>query len=120
MWVAAERLPQFGTLYPDAHLAPPIEAPAEFAERAWTRDDALVEIVRSRLEGLGPTTTSAIAGFRNLRFRSLSEELFQRFEKENHAAHQSDEGSDEETGASSEDQVESAAAFRRLRWSSGL
>ncbi|MDQ6922850.1 MAG: DEAD/DEAH box helicase, partial [Pseudomonadota bacterium] len=62
MWVAAERLPQFSTLYPNARLAPAIQAPAEFAERAWTRDDALVEIVRSRLEGLGPTTTSAIAG----------------------------------------------------------
>ena len=34
---------------------------AEFAERTWTRDDALLEIVRSRLEGLGPTTTAAIA-----------------------------------------------------------
>jgi ATP-dependent Lhr-like helicase len=61
MWVAAERLPQFSTLYLNARLAPQIQAPAEFAERPWTRDDALVEIVRSRLEGLGPTTTSAIA-----------------------------------------------------------
>lgn len=61
MWVAAERLPQFDPLYPNARLAPPIQAPEEFAERAWTREDALVEIVRSRLEGLGPTTTSAIA-----------------------------------------------------------
>ena len=62
MWVAAERLPQFDAVYPNIRLAPPIEAPAEFAERVWTRDDALVEIVRSRLEGLGPTTTGAIAG----------------------------------------------------------
>ncbi|HWZ73565.1 MAG TPA: DEAD/DEAH box helicase [Casimicrobiaceae bacterium] len=61
MWVAAERLPQFHAVYPNIRLAPPIEAPAEFAERAWTREDALVEIVRSRLEGLGPTTTRAIA-----------------------------------------------------------
>ena len=61
MWVAAERLPQFHALYPNARLAPPIEAPAEFRERTWTRDDALTEIVRSRLEGLGPVTASAIA-----------------------------------------------------------
>ena len=61
IWVAAERLPQFHAVYPDLVLAPPIEAPAEFAERQWTRDDALVEIVRSRLEGLGPLTTRAIA-----------------------------------------------------------
>src|ERR1700724_4900754 len=62
IWVAAERLPQFHAVYPNLVLSPPIEAPAEFAERTWARDEALVEIVRSRLEGLGPTTTSAIAG----------------------------------------------------------
>src|SRR6185369_16637564 len=61
MWVAAERLPQFHAVHPNARLAPPIEAPAEFRERTWTRDDALTEIVRSRLEGLGPVTTRAIA-----------------------------------------------------------
>jgi ATP-dependent Lhr-like helicase len=61
MWVAAERLPQFHAVYPTARLAPPIDAPAEFRERAWTRDDALTEIVRSRLEGLGPVTANAIA-----------------------------------------------------------
>jgi ATP-dependent Lhr-like helicase len=61
MWVATERLPQFHAVYPTARLAPPIGAPAEFRERAWTRDDALTEIVRSRLEGLGPVTANAIA-----------------------------------------------------------
>ena len=61
MWVAAERLPQFHAVYPDARLAPPIEAPAEFSKRPWTREEALVEIVRSRLESLGPVTTSAVA-----------------------------------------------------------
>jgi len=61
MWVAAERLPQFHAVYPNARLVPPIEAPAEFRERTWARDDALTEIVRSRLEGLGPVTTRAIA-----------------------------------------------------------
>jgi len=61
MWVAAERLPQFQAVYANARLVPLIAAPAEFAERQWSRDDALVEIVRSRLEGLGPVTTAAIA-----------------------------------------------------------
>jgi 3-hydroxyacyl-CoA dehydrogenase len=62
IWVPAERLPQFHAVHPNLVLSPPIEAPTEFAQRTWTRDDALVEIVRGRLEGLGPTTTSAIAG----------------------------------------------------------
>jgi ATP-dependent Lhr-like helicase len=61
IWVAAERLPQFHAVYPNARPTPAIQAPAEFADRPWTRDDALVEIVRSRLENLGPITAIAIA-----------------------------------------------------------
>ncbi|HEX4523722.1 MAG TPA: DEAD/DEAH box helicase [Casimicrobiaceae bacterium] len=61
MWVAAERLPQFHALYPNARLTPTIEAPVEFRERTWARNEALTEIVRSRLEGLGPVTTGALA-----------------------------------------------------------
>ena len=61
LWVAAERLPQFQCVYPHAQWSPPIDAPAEFVRRAWSREDALVEIVRSRLEGLGPVTGDAIA-----------------------------------------------------------
>jgi ATP-dependent Lhr-like helicase len=60
MWIAAERLPQFESLFPDAHRSPPIDAPEEFI-REWSREAALVEIVRSRLEGLGPVTVDAIA-----------------------------------------------------------
>ncbi|MBL8526525.1 MAG: DEAD/DEAH box helicase [Burkholderiales bacterium] len=61
IWIAAERLPQFRSVYPDAQHAPAIAAPAEFAARVWSREDALVEIVRSRLEGLGPVTADSIA-----------------------------------------------------------
>jgi ATP-dependent Lhr-like helicase len=60
-WVAAERLPQFDAVHGNAERRPPIEAPREFAERAWTRDEALAELVRSRLQGLGPVTAGAIA-----------------------------------------------------------
>ena len=59
--VAAERLPQFAALNCEATRTPPIDAPREYAERQWRRDEALVEIVRSRLQGLGPTTAGAIA-----------------------------------------------------------
>ncbi len=46
MWVAAERLPQFHAVYPNARLAPPIDAPAEFASargratRRWSKSCA--------------------------------------------------------------------------------
>ena len=61
LWVAAERLPQIETVFPRARYAPAIASPDEFARRSWSRDEALVEIVQSRLEGLGPVTATAMA-----------------------------------------------------------
>ncbi len=61
LWIAAERLPQFQAVFPDARLAPAIEAPQRERGQAWEREEALREIVRGRLEGLGPVTTDAIA-----------------------------------------------------------
>ena len=61
LWIAAERLPQFRALWPEARLDPAIAAPATEAGRAWSQEDALVEILRGRLEGLGPVTESALA-----------------------------------------------------------
>ncbi|MFC3551748.1 DEAD/DEAH box helicase [Lysobacter cavernae] len=61
LWVAAERLPQLRALFPDASLLPPIDAPAEYTQQPWTREDALVELLRSRLTGLGPTPARVLA-----------------------------------------------------------
>jgi ATP-dependent Lhr-like helicase len=60
LWIAAERLPQFRALWPAAELEPTIAAPAA-AEVNCGRDEALVEILRGRLEGLGPVTREALA-----------------------------------------------------------
>jgi ATP-dependent Lhr-like helicase len=59
VWIAAERLPQFVALWPAARLDPAIAAPAVGANCG--REEALVEIVRGRLEGLGPVTREALA-----------------------------------------------------------
>ena len=48
-------------VFPQARLSPPIAAPKEFAAQSWSVEDALVEIVRGRLQGLGPVTTAALA-----------------------------------------------------------
>ena len=61
LWFAAERLPQAQVLFPEAHCEPPIQAPAEFAAQAWSREDAALELVRSRMGGLGPVTADALA-----------------------------------------------------------
>jgi ATP-dependent helicase Lhr and Lhr-like helicase len=61
LWVAAERLPQFQALWPAAKLDPAIVPPAAYAARAWAADEALIEILRGRLEGQGPVTQGALA-----------------------------------------------------------
>src|SRR5262249_33099632 len=38
-----------------------ITAPAEYAEREWSTEEALREVIRGRLEGLGPATADALA-----------------------------------------------------------
>ncbi|WP_130617166.1 DEAD/DEAH box helicase [Dyella amyloliquefaciens] len=61
VWTTAEKLPQWQSLHPDAPLHPPISAPAEYAAQPWTREDALLELVRGRLTGLGPVTVPQLA-----------------------------------------------------------
>jgi len=57
LWVAAERLPDFSAALPDAHLEPPITSPIP---RSPSRDEALLELVRGRLESLGPVTAETL------------------------------------------------------------
>jgi ATP-dependent Lhr-like helicase len=61
LWVAAERLPEVLAVHPGATLEPPITAPASRAGRTWTRDVAIVELLRGRLSIAGPVTAAAIA-----------------------------------------------------------
>ena len=60
IWIAAERLPQFRAVWPEASTDPVVAPPAAYA-RSWSEEQALVEIVRGRLEGLGPVTQAALA-----------------------------------------------------------
>ena len=60
LWVAAERLPLLHAVLPGARPEPPIEAPAQYA-RHWDEDEALVEIARGRLQGLGPVAAATLA-----------------------------------------------------------
>jgi ATP-dependent Lhr-like helicase len=60
LWIAAERLPQFREVWPAAPLDPAIAAP-EGRRGEGSADRALVEILRGRLEGLGPVTQAALA-----------------------------------------------------------
>jgi ATP-dependent Lhr-like helicase len=61
LWIAAERLPQFRALRPTLKTVPELGAALPHDERIWSRDEALIEIVRGRLEGLGPVGADALA-----------------------------------------------------------
>jgi ATP-dependent Lhr-like helicase len=60
LWVSAERLPLFQALYPDARCEPAVATPAA-QRQEWSAESALIEVVRGRLEGSGPTTAAALA-----------------------------------------------------------
>ncbi len=59
LWVAAERLTEFTTRYGELAMTPSIDPVAGVAV-ADDADSALREILRSRLEGLGPITASKL------------------------------------------------------------
>lgn len=61
LWVAAERLHEFERVYEQAAIEPKIDAVQTHAEPIESREDALRELVRSRLEGLGPVTAEQLA-----------------------------------------------------------
>ena len=60
LWIAAERVDQFRAVWPGADLQPKIAPPADQARTEWSQDEALIEILRGRLEGLGPVTETAL------------------------------------------------------------
>jgi ATP-dependent Lhr-like helicase len=61
LWISAERAAQFRALWPLARLEPELGLPSSRETRAWSPDEALVEIIRGRLEGSGPVGVAALA-----------------------------------------------------------
>lgn len=60
LWTSAERLADLRRLYPDASALPAIEPPAEYASTTGSREDALRDLLRSRLGGLGPVSVATL------------------------------------------------------------
>jgi ATP-dependent Lhr-like helicase len=61
LWVAAERLSMLAAAYPGAVCVPALTVPERERAKSWTREDAIRELVRGRLEVVGPTTAATIA-----------------------------------------------------------
>jgi ATP-dependent helicase Lhr and Lhr-like helicase len=60
-WLAAERLPMLRAVYPDPKIEPLLVPPANESERQWQRADAIRELVRGRMEVIGPITATKVA-----------------------------------------------------------
>ena len=61
LWLAVERVPVWRAAVPALALDAEVAVPAEFAGVVWDPEAALAEIVRGRLEGLGPVSAAALA-----------------------------------------------------------
>src|SRR5205814_8700170 len=75
LWIAAERLNQLRAIYPHAELNPQIEPPASYASDSWTFEDALVEVLRGRLDSLGPVTVAQLASSFSLSSNQIEQGL---------------------------------------------
>jgi ATP-dependent Lhr-like helicase len=74
LWVAAERLDQFQAMWPQTCLQPDA-APKDPTQSVGSEEQALVEILRGRLEGLGPVTQTELAAPLGLEPRAVASAL---------------------------------------------
>lgn len=61
LWIATERVPRLRAIFPDAKLKPVVTVPEPYANETQTFEQALIEIVRGRLQMSGPITTQMLA-----------------------------------------------------------
>ena len=71
VFVACERLPQFEAVLPEARYEPRVQAPPRERAVTWSSEEALRELVRGRMEGLGPVTCGQLAWSLGLEERAV-------------------------------------------------
>jgi ATP-dependent Lhr-like helicase len=60
LWVATERWPLVRAVWPDAQARPEVSVPAG-VRRDWPREEAVIALVRGRVECVGPVTVGSLA-----------------------------------------------------------
>jgi ATP-dependent Lhr-like helicase len=60
LWVATERLPLILAVWPDARCRPEVSVPTG-VRRDWLREEAIVHLIRGRIECVGPVTADELA-----------------------------------------------------------
>ncbi|MDE0310611.1 MAG: DEAD/DEAH box helicase [Acidiferrobacterales bacterium] len=61
LWVSAERLDEMKLVHPQSQISPHIESASIVRKTIADSEDALVSVIRGRMEMVGPVTTSEIA-----------------------------------------------------------
>jgi ATP-dependent Lhr-like helicase len=61
LWIASERQSMFTALGSDWHFHPPVDLPETLQQQEFTPEAALTELLRGRLEALGPVTAQQLA-----------------------------------------------------------
>ena len=61
LWVVTERLPMIRSIYADMTATPEPVVPIEYGSQTWDRSDAIVELMRGRLQATGPVTASSLS-----------------------------------------------------------
>ncbi|HMA11465.1 MAG TPA: DEAD/DEAH box helicase, partial [Steroidobacteraceae bacterium] len=59
-WVAAEQLPLVRTVHPGATCQPPIAVPLQYEQRRPEQSDAVRELLRGRMQAIGPATATSL------------------------------------------------------------
>jgi ATP-dependent Lhr-like helicase len=66
LWLAAERLPMLQAVYPDSGVEPELNAPESELKKTWEHPDAVRELVRGRMEIVGPVTAEELSRYFSL------------------------------------------------------
>ncbi|MGH7890003.1 MAG: ATP-dependent DNA helicase, partial [Thermodesulfobacteriota bacterium] len=74
-WVAVERIPHMREIFPESILIPEIKIPERLIEKLSGNDNALVEVLRGRLEILGPVRVSSLSDSLGLSETQIEEAL---------------------------------------------
>jgi len=60
-WIAAERLSMSRAVYPDGQMEPVLNPPPGEPKRTWEHSEAVRELVRGRMEVIGPATVAILS-----------------------------------------------------------
>ncbi len=73
--LSAERIPCLRAALPGGALQPVLQLPAVLEQESWERPAAIQEVLRRRLEGLGPVTAQQLAGETGLPLADVDQAL---------------------------------------------